>query len=89
MALADALVELQELTERLRQECPWDREQTAKTQPLDKTLTTQIRAQLLKTKKDAAMNTWVKDLEKSYEDKVDYAAGFAPPPTSSGSTASK
>jgi foldase protein PrsA len=61
----------------------------AKTQPLDKTLTTQIRAQLLKTKKDAAMNTWVKDLEKSYEDKVDYAAGFAPPPTSSGSTASK
>jgi MazG family protein len=31
MALADALVELQELTERLRRECPWDREQTAKT----------------------------------------------------------
>ncbi len=31
MALAEALVELQELTERLRRECPWDREQTAKT----------------------------------------------------------
>src|SRR5919199_4668392 len=31
MALADALVELQELTERLRSDCPWDREQTAKT----------------------------------------------------------
>ena len=31
MALADALVELQELTERLRRDCPWDREQTAKT----------------------------------------------------------
>ena len=30
-ALADALLELQELTERLRRECPWDREQTAKT----------------------------------------------------------
>jgi MazG family protein len=29
--LADALVELQELTERLRRECPWDREQTTKT----------------------------------------------------------
>jgi len=29
--LADALVELQELTERLRRECPWDREQTEKT----------------------------------------------------------
>ena len=31
MALADALVELQELTERLRRECPWDREQTERT----------------------------------------------------------
>src|SRR5579862_3740880 len=31
MALADALVELQELTERLRRDCPWDRQQTART----------------------------------------------------------
>ena len=31
MALADALLELQELTRRLRRECPWDREQTART----------------------------------------------------------
>src|ERR1700756_538210 len=31
MSLADALVELQELTERLRRDCPWDREQTART----------------------------------------------------------
>jgi MazG family protein len=31
MGLADALVELQELTERLRRDCPWDREQTART----------------------------------------------------------
>jgi MazG family protein len=31
VGLADALVELQELTERLRRECPWDREQTART----------------------------------------------------------
>ena len=31
MSLADALVELQELTERLRRECPWDREQTVLT----------------------------------------------------------
>jgi len=29
--LADALLELQELTERLRRDCPWDREQTAQT----------------------------------------------------------
>ncbi len=31
MSLGDALVELQQLTERLRAECPWDREQTART----------------------------------------------------------
>src|SRR5213078_1339581 len=31
MPLADALVELQELTERLRRDCPWDREQTVRT----------------------------------------------------------
>jgi MazG family protein len=31
LTLGDALVELQELTERLRRECPWDREQTART----------------------------------------------------------
>jgi MazG family protein len=30
-ALAQALVELQELTRRLRRDCPWDREQTART----------------------------------------------------------
>jgi MazG family protein len=29
--LAEALVELQDLAERLRRECPWDREQTAQT----------------------------------------------------------
>src|SRR3989454_7831253 len=31
VALAEALVDLQELTERLRRECPWDREQTERT----------------------------------------------------------
>jgi MazG family protein len=31
LSLADALVELQELTERLRRDCPWDREQTERT----------------------------------------------------------
>ena len=31
MPLADALLELQELTERLRRDCPWDREQTPRT----------------------------------------------------------
>jgi nucleoside triphosphate diphosphatase len=31
VTLAEALVDLQELTERLRQDCPWDREQTERT----------------------------------------------------------
>ncbi len=31
MSLAGALVDLQELTERLRRDCPWDREQTPET----------------------------------------------------------
>jgi XTP/dITP diphosphohydrolase/tetrapyrrole methylase family protein/MazG family protein/ATP diphosphatase len=31
LSLAEALVELQQLTERLRRDCPWDREQTART----------------------------------------------------------
>jgi len=31
MSLADALLDLQELTRRLRRDCPWDREQTART----------------------------------------------------------
>jgi MazG family protein len=31
LSLSEALLELEELTERLRRECPWDREQTART----------------------------------------------------------
>jgi MazG family protein len=31
VTLADALLDLQRLTERLRRDCPWDREQTAET----------------------------------------------------------
>jgi MazG family protein len=31
LSLAEALVDLQELTERLRRDCPWDREQTERT----------------------------------------------------------
>ena len=58
----------------------------ASTQPLDKNLKDQIRSQLQTQKKNEAMNTWVKDLEKRYKDKVDYAAGFAPPPTSSAAS---
>jgi foldase protein PrsA len=40
-----------------------------------------IRQQLLQTKKNETMTAWIGDLEKKYEDKVDYQTGFAPPAT--------
>jgi parvulin-like peptidyl-prolyl isomerase len=51
----------------------------AKTQALDKNLRAQIRQQLLTTKKQESMTKWVDELDKDYEDKVEYAVGFAPP----------
>lgn len=42
----------------------------------------QIRTQLESEKNNAAVNTWVSDVEKQYKDKVQYAAGFEPPDTS-------
>jgi peptidyl-prolyl cis-trans isomerase C len=42
----------------------------------------QIRTQLDSEKKNAAVNTWVSDVEKQYKSKVQYAAGFEPPDTS-------
>lgn len=60
----------------------------ATTKPLDKALKDQIRTQLLTQKRQTAMNTWVKDLEAKNKDKIDYATGFAPPPSSTSSTGS-
>jgi len=65
---------------------PLSEVKAASTQPLNKTLKDQIRTQLQTQKKNEAMNTWVKDLQKRYEDKVNYAAGFEPPATSSAAT---
>jgi len=42
----------------------------------------QIRSQLESERKNKAVNDWVADVEKSYKDKVQYAAGFEPPDTS-------
>lgn len=44
----------------------------------------QIRSQLEGERKNAAVNDWVADTQKAYEDKVTYAAGFEPPDTSTG-----
>jgi parvulin-like peptidyl-prolyl isomerase len=42
----------------------------------------QIRTQLESESKNTAVNKWVADVEKEYKDKVQYAAGFEPPDTS-------
>ena len=42
----------------------------------------QIKTQLESETKNTAVNKWVADVEKEYKDKVQYAAGFEPPDTS-------
>ena len=58
----------------------------ATTKPLDKKLKDQIRQQLLSTQKSKKMTTWAEETKKEYEDKVEYASGFAPPATSTTTT---
>jgi len=58
----------------------------ATTQPLTKTLKQQIRTELLTTKRNTAMTSWVDGLKKDYKNKVSYAVGFSPPATSTSST---
>ena len=46
-----------------------------------------IRQQLLQTKKNEAMTKWVDSTKKEFADQTTYQVGFAPPKTTSGSTA--
>ena len=57
----------------------------AKVTPL-KEVKASISQQLAQTKKNEAMTKWIEDLKKDYADKVSYAVGFTPPPTSTGAT---
>jgi foldase protein PrsA len=59
--------------------------QPAKVTPL-KDVKDSISQQLVQTKKNEAMTTWVDDLKKDYEDKITYAIGFTPPPTATTGT---
>jgi parvulin-like peptidyl-prolyl isomerase len=43
----------------------------------------QIRSQLLEERKNKAVSDWASEIEKKYDGKVTYAAGFEPPDTSS------
>ncbi len=43
---------------------------------------TQIRSQLVEERKNTAVSDWAKAIEKKYDGKVNYAAGFEPPDTS-------
>ena len=57
----------------------------AKVTPL-KEVQGSIRQQLAQTKKNEAMTKWVEELKKDYQDKVNYAVGFTPPPVATGTT---
>jgi parvulin-like peptidyl-prolyl isomerase len=60
----------------------------AKTTPL-KDVRNAIRQQLLQTKKNDRMNKWVQETKKEYRDKIRYQVGFAPPKTTTGTTAAQ
>jgi foldase protein PrsA len=45
-----------------------------------------IKAQLLQTKKNEQMTSWVNDTEKKLKSKIDYQAGYKPPETTSTTT---
>lgn len=60
----------------------------AKTTPL-KEVRDSIKQQLQQTKRNEAMTKWVDDLKRDYEDKVDYAVGFTPPPAPAATTATE
>jgi peptidyl-prolyl cis-trans isomerase C len=57
----------------------------AKVTPL-KEVKSSIKQQLQQTKKNEAMTKWVADLKQDYEDKIDYAVGFTPPPAATTTT---
>jgi parvulin-like peptidyl-prolyl isomerase len=57
----------------------------ATTTPLEQ-VESQIRQNLLQTKKNEKMTVWIEDLKADYEDKVAYAVGFTPPPAATGTT---
>jgi peptidyl-prolyl cis-trans isomerase C len=57
----------------------------ARTSPL-KDVKESIRQQLRQTEKNEAMNRWVDELKRDYEDKVTYAPGFSSPPAAGTSS---
>ena len=58
----------------------------AKTTPL-KDVTAQIKAQLQEKAKNDAITKWTADIKKTYESKIAYATGFAPPAAATDTTA--
>jgi parvulin-like peptidyl-prolyl isomerase len=57
----------------------------AKTTP-EKQVAASIKQQLIQTKKNEEMTNWVNSLEKDFKGKVDYATGYTPPATATGTT---
>jgi parvulin-like peptidyl-prolyl isomerase len=65
---------------------PLSETKPAKVTPL-KEVEASIRQQLQQTEKNEAMTKWVDELKDDYEDKVNYATGFTPPPEAKSTTA--
>ena len=57
----------------------------AKVTPL-KDVKDAIRQQLVQAKKNEKMTGWVDGLKKDYKGKIEYAIGFTPPPTATGTS---
>ena len=45
-----------------------------------------IRQQLLQTKRNESLETWTKDVDREFREKIAYQPGFKPPPTATTST---
>ena len=67
---------------------PLSATKAAKVTPLQE-VKASISQQLQQTKKNEAMTKWVDELKDDYEDKVNYAAGFTPPPDTKSTTAAE
>ncbi|MGH3008777.1 MAG: peptidylprolyl isomerase [Gaiellaceae bacterium] len=57
----------------------------ARTAPF-KQVQSQIEQQLVSQKQQTAWSAWLANLQKQYQDKVEYQTGYAPPPTSTTAT---
>src|SRR2546430_17700453 len=79
VSLGEALEDLQQLTERLRRDCPWDREQTARTIVPHTVEEAYEVADAANTGDDAKLADELRELKEALADSGDVAAETEPP----------